>query len=440
MPGRPRGPALRSRWCSDRGGREWEHGRATPARHTETAPSDAPPAPLEGARPDDSPSAGGTLAVGPGAADGEEPTGGGRLRRLVRRVLPAPVWRVGRLLLVALVVEYFVVPQIAGTRKALHQLALVDPVWLLLGVLLEAVALLSYAQLTRSVLPRDTDPGLWTVLRIQMTTLSVSHCVPGGSAAGSGLGFRLLLQAGVKGPDVGFALGTQSLGSALVLNVIFWLALVVSIPVWGFSPLYLTAALVGLVLLAVLATLVVLLTRGEAWLAGLLDRAARRVPFVDAAGLRRLFEQVAARLRELLAHRGRVGRAAGWAAANWLLDAGSLAVFLRAFGGHWVNVDGLLVAYGLANVLAVIPLTPGGLGVVEATLTSALVGFGSTRAIALLGVVSYRLVNFWLPIPLGGLSYVSLQHDGPDRDRHHPAASPPAPPTPVGTPAPGGEG
>ena len=93
--------------------------------------------------------------------------------------------------------------------------------------------------------------------------------------------------------------------------------------------------------------------------------------------------------------------------ANWLLDAASLEVFVGAFG-HWVNPDGLLVAYGLAYVLAALPITPGGLGVVEATLTSLLVGFGTPRGVAALGVVTYRLINFWLPIPLGGVAYISL--------------------------------
>jgi uncharacterized protein (TIRG00374 family) len=100
-------------------------------------------------------------------------------------------------------------------------------------------------------------------------------------------------------------------------------------------------------------------------------------------------------------------RTVGWAAANWLLDAASLWVFLAAFG-HRVGIDGLIVAYGLANVLAAIPVTPGGLGVVEAVLTTTLVGFGVPRDVALLGVISYRLVNFWLPIPLGAAAYLSL--------------------------------
>ena len=83
-------------------------------------------------------------------------------------------------------------------------------------------------------------------------------------------------------------------------------------------------------------------------------------------------------------------------------------MFLRAFGGT-VNPINLIVAFGLANVLAAIPITPGGLGVVEAALTSTLVGFGLARSTAAVGVLAYRFVQFWLPIPLGGLSYASLK-------------------------------
>jgi hypothetical protein len=140
----------------------------------------------------------------------------------------------------------------------------------------------------------------------------------------------------------------------------------------------------------------------------LLLRAASHVPFVDGEALHRSWGQLASSLSALGKRREAMIRALVWATLNWVLDAGSLAVFVGAFG-KWVNPDGLLVAYGLANVLAAIPLTPGGLGVVEATLTTLLVGFDTTRGIATLGVLVYRLVQFWAPIPLGGLAYLSLQ-------------------------------
>jgi uncharacterized membrane protein YbhN (UPF0104 family) len=322
--------------------------------------------------------------------------------------LPRPVWQVGRLLILALLLEYLVLPQLAGPRKLLTLLTQVNPLLLLAGVALEAAALFSYAELTRAVLPPANRPNLFTVFRIQITTLSVSHCAPGGSAAGTALGYRLYTQFGVESTEAGFALGVQGIGSAVVLNVILWLALIVSIPVWGFSPEYLLAAMVGGVLLSAAALLVYALTRGEDRAGAMLERAADHVPFIDGPALRRSYGQLAVHLSELEARPNSMIRALVWATLNWLLDAGSLFVFVGAFG-HWVNPDGLLVAYGLANVLAAIPITPGGLGVVEAALTTLLVGFGTTRGVATLGVVVYRLFQFWAPIPLGGLTYLSLQ-------------------------------
>jgi uncharacterized protein (TIRG00374 family) len=316
-------------------------------------------------------------------------------------------------LVLALVVEYLVVPQLAGPRRVAHLVTEVNPLLLLAGVGLEAASLISYAQLTRTVLPERSKVGLFTILRVELTTLSVSHCAPGGSATGAAIGYKLLTQAGAGAGDVGFALVLQAIGSALVLNVILWIALIVSIPVYGFSAVYLLAAAVGVALLGITVTLFFMLTRGEERMADALEAAASRLPFVDARSLRGTFLSLAQRLNDLVAERRVLVRASGWAAANWLLDAASLWVFIGAFG-QWVNPDGLLVAYGLANVLAAIPITPGGLGVVEATLTSILVGFGTNRGVATLGVVAYRLINFWLPIPLGGLAYLSLQVDPRD--------------------------
>ena len=336
--------------------------------------------------------------------------------RRLRRILPAPFWQIGRLLLLALIIEYLVVPQLAGPRKVAHLITEVNPFLLLAGVALEAASLFSYAQLARSVLPEGRKLSLSTILRVQLTTLSVSHCAPGGTATGAALGYRLLTQAGIARGDVGFALGVQGIGSAVVLNVILWVALIVSIPVWGFSAVYLTAAAVGAVLLLAAGGLVVIFTRGEDRVGALLEKAASKIPFVDGTALRRSFVHVARRVEEASRQRRVLLQALIWATANWLFDAASLAVFVGAFG-HWVNPDGLLVAYGLANVLAAIPITPGGLGVVEAALTTLLVGFGTPRGVATLGVVAYRLVNFWLPIPLGGLSYLSLQVDRGGRDQ-----------------------
>jgi hypothetical protein len=54
-------------------------------------------------------------------------------------------------------------------------------------------------------------------------------------------------------------------------------------------------------------------------------------------------------------------------------------------------------------------LTPGGLGIVEGTYVPVLVGFGLPRATSVVGVVSYRIAQYWLPIMIGGFCYLSLR-------------------------------
>ncbi len=331
------------------------------------------------------------------------------------RWFPRPVRRITKLLIFAFVVQFLVLPQISGTRKALKLLGHVHVPYLVAGVAFEMAALVSYAMLTRTVLPREGSPTVFTLLRVQLSTLGFSHVAPGGTAAGSPLGYRLLTHAGVDGPEAGFAIATQGAGSAVVLNVLLWLALVVSIPLNGFNPIYLSAAIVGVIAIGGFAVLVLSLTRGEERSARVLSKAAARLPLVQEEKVDELVHRVADRLRELGTNRELLVHAACWAAANWLLDAASLWVFVAAFG-YRVSIVGLLVAFGLANVLAAIPITPGGLGVVEAVLTSTLVGFGTPSAVAILGVAAYRLLNFWLPIPLGALSYVSLKVDPGDPD------------------------
>ena len=72
-----------------------------------------------------------------------------------------------------------------------------------------------------------------------------------------------MLRSGVSTTDAGFALATQGLGSAVVLNAIFLLALIVSLPLYGFQVAYLTVAIIGVLLMAFLAGLVVLFTKGD---------------------------------------------------------------------------------------------------------------------------------------------------------------------------------
>ena len=369
---------------------------------------------------------------------------------MARLAVPKTLRRLVSLLVLAAVVEYLVLPQVAGARKSAHLLADANAGFAVVAVLLEFASLVAYAALTRSLLP---SPGLslGQCLRIDLATLSVSHVVPGGTAAGASLGYRLFTASGVGGTDVGFAMAAQGMGSAVVLNFLLWLGLLISIPLRGFNPVYGTAAVLGVLLIAFFAVLVVLLTRGQERAADIVKAVARRLPYISEERAERAFRQLGRRVHDLTADRSLLLRAVGWAAANWLLDAASLWLFLAAFGQR-VPLDGLLVAYGLANVLAAIPVTPGGLGVVEGVLIPTLAWFHVTRGVAILGVLAWRLVNFWLPIPVGAGSYVSLrlgpgllraddlrklaEGSPPPEPPSHPRAAPALQPDPTQAPSP----
>ena len=194
----------------------------------------------------------------------------------------------------------------------------------------------------------------------------------------------------------------------MVLNVLLWISLVISIPLAGFHAIYATVAIIGTIVLAGVAVLVLGITRGAGFASHALRVLGDKIPFLNGERVERVVLD-AARSFSLLARDRRVlVWSLVWASLNWLLDAASLWCFVAAFG-HLTNPIELFAAYGVANVAGALPLTPGGLGVVDSVAPLLLLGFGVPGGIATLGVLGWRVVNFWLPIPTGALSYVSLK-------------------------------
>lgn len=304
------------------------------------------------------------------------------------------------------VIEYLVVPELVGASKELSLLGRINIFWLLIAVVFEAGSVFSYAFLLRTLL-LGGRPRLFRMVRIVLVMSALSHVIPGGAAGGAS-GYQLLTGDGVERSEAGFAVAVQAIGSAMVLAGLLWLSLLVSIPLAGLHPIYVGAALVGLVVLLIAAGLFYLFTRGEERVVLAVRAIGRRLPRVGGDRLERVARQAAESVAKVAKDRALLRRAGLWAALYWILDAGSLWSFVAAFG-RFADPAELLSAYGIANILAIVPITPGGLGVVEATATTLLISFGMTKNVSTLAVLGWRLVNFWLPIPLGALAYLLLR-------------------------------
>jgi uncharacterized protein (TIRG00374 family) len=331
---------------------------------------------------------------------------------------PKTFRRTLQILAVGVVVYFFVIPLIPGFRQAIDDLHTINPYLLISGIGLQGFSLFAYSLLTKAALGNHGDDiSSSRLFRIQLSTKALGNIVPGGSAASSALGYRLITMCGVPGPDAAFALATAGIGSAVVLNLILWFGLIVSIPFRGVNAAYGTAAIIGVIFMAFAAFLIFGLLEGQGRSERIIRSIARRLRF-DEQHAAEVLAHLGSRIEGLFLDKQLLRRVIGWATANWLLDACSLWVFLRAFGGN-VGFDGLIVAFGIANVFSVVPITPGGLGLVEGIYIPSLVGFGLAKRTATVGVLSYRVAQYWLPIVVGWLCYLSLRVGPWAIDRKH---------------------
>jgi uncharacterized membrane protein YbhN (UPF0104 family) len=186
----------------------------------------------------------------------------------------------------------------------------------------------------------------------------------------------------------------------------------------------------GVALFLVAAVLAAVLAVGaHPAVAGRAGRGAASIakhvrPGIDPAKAGQTSARLAARARTALTGRA-FAVSFGFASGDLLFDLLSLDLVFLALR-YQPGFGPLAVAYAAANIASAIPVTPGGLGVIEVTLVAITVGFGAPRATAVLAVLGYRIVNYWLPLIPGAIAYIRLRlrraADGNRKGNGKPAA------------------
>lgn len=300
---------------------------------------------------------------------------------------------------------YVVWPSLAAVFSSGPQLKHVNPLW---GIPIVLAVIASFACMWALLrLALDVKPW-FPVAAAQLAGNAFSRIVPGGTAAGAAMQFDMLRQAGVGTSWAATGVTAVSLISTATLLGLPVIS-IVSILITGASVernLFRVGSIAVVVSLAAMAGGAVLLfaDRPLLWLGDVIQKVRNRV-LRKRAPLEDLPERLVDE-RDLI----RRVLGAGWwqaliySAGNWLLELVALLIALAAVGAE-PRASVVLLAYVVASFLGMIPITPGGLGFVEAGLvgTLSLAGIGTDQA--LLATLLYRLAAYWLPIPAGAVAY-----------------------------------
>ena len=240
------------------------------------------------------------------------------------------------------------------------------------------------------------------VITSQLAGNALAKVAPGGGAMGSALQYRMLVQAGLPPASTVSALTAVNL---LVFGVVLALP-VLAIPALlrgAVDRTLLETAAIGLIVFFVASAVgaVLLSTDGPlAWVGRVIQRGRNRLRR-GAEPLHRLPERLLRERDRILATLGpRWKRALAATVGRWTFDYLTLLAALAAIGSH-PRPALVLLAFCGAQVLAQIPVTPGGLGFVEAGLTAMLALAGVKAGDAVLATFAYRLFSYWMPLPLG---------------------------------------
>jgi uncharacterized protein (TIRG00374 family) len=317
---------------------------------------------------------------------------------------------------------YVVAPSLLTMFGAWPRLADVEVRWFVVLAVLETCSFAALWWLARIALnpvpssaPVAVDqpggqggerPGWGTIAAAQLAGNAASKVVPGGAATGSVVQGKVLISAGQPATTVASGLTAVNLLSTavlLLLPVLTIPALIIGPPPDRQLQLGLLVSLIlAVVIVAVGVTVltwpVVVTATGR--VIGRIVHLVRAsvTPDLMSASLLAQRERVAA------AFQGHWWRAVVAAAANRMFDYAALVAALVALGVHARPAE-VLLAYVVAQAFAIIPITPGGVGFVDAGLTALLVLVGVPADTALIGTLLYRLFSFWLPIPVGVLAW-----------------------------------
>lgn len=327
---------------------------------------------------------------------------------------PAPRWRkplgVGASLVLLAFIFVGVIPKFASYSGAWAHMTNVGTPWWVAIAAAAAVSQISGVWLYQAALP-----GLrlrYGFLQIETTT-TISSTVPAGGAVAIGMTYKMFSS---------FGFSDLAISTAVITTGVWNLAVKLGLPVVAVALLAVTAHPTGAAVGAAVGGLVVMIVAGVAlwlqfrsetvahWLGRLADRVSNWVfHFFHKPATNRV-ERALLRFRvQTVDTVHRRGWLLTWAALASQFAALVLVFFIvRAVDitSTQVTFAAVLTSFAVARLAGALPITPGGLGTVDAAFTGVLTAFGAKSSQALAADLIWRLTTYFLPILLGIVTYV----------------------------------
>jgi putative heme transporter len=282
--------------------------------------------------------------------------------------------------------------------------------WVLLASAAEAGSFLAFALLQRKMLRAGgVGVAIGSAAAITLAANAIANSIPAGSVIAPVYTFRQFRHRGADQALAGWSVVATFAAESVTLAAVAAIGAAVA-GAEGAS-LDLVGVIVTVLILAV-AMAVVFVQKGALMRAvSAVLHLSRRLTGWPRGELAARIDGIIHRLTVVRLSPGQMVGALRLGLANWLLDCGCLAVTFLAVGAG-VPWKGLLLAYGAGQLAANLPVTPGGLGVVEGSLTIAIVAFGGAAPSTVVAVLLYRVLSFWLALVVGWGAWAWLAWTG----------------------------
>ncbi|HEY1456998.1 MAG TPA: lysylphosphatidylglycerol synthase transmembrane domain-containing protein [Solirubrobacteraceae bacterium] len=312
--------------------------------------------------------------------------------------------------LTAIAFLYFVLPQLGGVKHTWDRLNEGDSWWIAVAVLLQLLSMASYIAIFQGVHVPPGSPITWRQsYQITMAGLAATRLFAAGGAGGVAVTAWALRRSGMRRREV----AERMIAFLVLIYGVYMLAMIVcGIGLYiglfpGKHPFAITIlpAIIGAVAITVLLAIAFVPEDLERRLTSLTPHGRRPPRWLSrlAAGPVSLSGGIHFAWQKL--------RHPDWAMIGtiswWGFNIGVLYAAFRAFGQPppWAV---LIQAYFVGLIANLLPL-PGGIGGVDGGMIGALVAFGVSGSLALIAVLVYRLLAFWLPSIPGAIAYFQLR-------------------------------